>query len=595
MNDSDYIYTEENACSLWISNYTASGNVYPNSSDIDPELELGWMEACIGAQRFGDHILWPLTVIYIVMGATGTCGNILVCHVIVRNISMRTSTNFFLFSLAVADIAILLMGATFDLSVYWQQYPWVLGEPICKLRAFLSEMTSYCSVLTILAFSFERYLAICHPLYSYTMAGLKRTARIIVGLWICSALAAAPFFHYTKIHYWSDPFHGNIAEQSAFCASLETPEFLFEGSFFLFFLLPLLALIVLYISMGLTISRSANQDVRSNYCSTRRSVPQATNPCSTSRYEEATRKAGPGAGEGGGENLNRSGSKANGRSRKAVLKMLAAVVFSFFLCWAPFHTQRLLIAISQKYPRLFEGREDDLMAVNEKLYYLTGFFYYLSSTINPIIYNMMSAKYRRAFTATVTNCCSKKSHISSLRVGQDSRRTLQSTLVSHAAGVTGRSRDPAGRYLSVSQSLAASRKGSQQSTVSFVVSQGPDRRLMDLGPDKLELDLGPDKLNTSSSDLEKLKTSSSELQTLKKSSSFELEKFQKSSADLEKLDSTPRDLPSELCKLRKELELSDLKLVESSPQKLTSGQIDVYHCDPNSNCKSGENCAECVL
>ena len=136
---------------------------------------------------------------------------------------------------------------------------------------------------------------------------------------------------------------------------------------------------------------------------------------------------------------------------------------------------------------------------------------------------------------------------------------------------------------------------SQQSTVSFVVSQGPDRRLMDLGPDKLELDLGPDKLNTSSSDLEKLKTSSSELQTLKKSSSFDLEKFQKSSADLEKLDSKPRDLPSELCKLRKELELSDLKLVESSPQKLTSGQIDVYHCDPNSNCKSGENCAECVL
>ena len=29
--------------------------------------------------------------------------------------------------------------------------------------------------------------------------------------------------------------------------------------------------------------------------------------------------------------------------------------------------------------RLFEGREDDLMAVNEKLYYLTGFFYYLRS------------------------------------------------------------------------------------------------------------------------------------------------------------------------------------------------------------------------
>ena len=52
-----------------------------------------------------------------------------------------------------------------------------------------------------------------------------------------------------------DPFHDNIAEQSAFCASLDAPALLFEGSFFLFFLLPLLALIVLYISMGLTICR----------------------------------------------------------------------------------------------------------------------------------------------------------------------------------------------------------------------------------------------------------------------------------------------------------------------------------------------------
>ena len=37
--------------------------------------------------------------------------------------------------------------------------------------------TSYCSVLTILSFSFERYLAICHPLYLYTMSGTKRTTR----------------------------------------------------------------------------------------------------------------------------------------------------------------------------------------------------------------------------------------------------------------------------------------------------------------------------------------------------------------------------------------------------------------------------------
>ena len=65
------------------------------------------------------------------------------------------------------------VGVTFDLSVYWHQYPWQLGEFSCKLRAFISEMSQYCSVLTILSFSCERYLAICHPLYSYTMSGIR--------------------------------------------------------------------------------------------------------------------------------------------------------------------------------------------------------------------------------------------------------------------------------------------------------------------------------------------------------------------------------------------------------------------------------------
>ena len=40
--------------------------------------------AAIFFLRFDDHILWPLTIIYLMMGATGTCGNILVCHVILR-------------------------------------------------------------------------------------------------------------------------------------------------------------------------------------------------------------------------------------------------------------------------------------------------------------------------------------------------------------------------------------------------------------------------------------------------------------------------------------------------------------------------------
>lgn len=65
--------------------------------------------------------------------------------------------------------------------------------------------TSYTSVLTIVAFSMERYLAICHPLHSYAMSGLKRAVRIIAVLWVVSFLAALPFAMFTTVDYVDFP------------------------------------------------------------------------------------------------------------------------------------------------------------------------------------------------------------------------------------------------------------------------------------------------------------------------------------------------------------------------------------------------------
>ena len=82
--------------------------------------------------------------------------------------------------------------------------------------------TSYASVLTIVSFSMERYLAICHPLYSHTMSGFKRAMRIIGLVWFIAMIAALPYAFFTQVHYIDRPLKsGNILMKSAFCAMLQ--------------------------------------------------------------------------------------------------------------------------------------------------------------------------------------------------------------------------------------------------------------------------------------------------------------------------------------------------------------------------------------
>ena len=54
--------------------------------------------------------LIAVVIVDAVMSITGIFGNLSVCCVILRFPGMRSATNYYLFSLAVADLLILLLG-----------------------------------------------------------------------------------------------------------------------------------------------------------------------------------------------------------------------------------------------------------------------------------------------------------------------------------------------------------------------------------------------------------------------------------------------------------------------------------------------------
>ena len=78
-----------------------------NETNFD---ELCYLQQVLGPQRQPRNTLIPLTCVYLLLAILGIFGNFSVCFVIFRIPSMRSATNYYLFSLAVADLLILLLG-----------------------------------------------------------------------------------------------------------------------------------------------------------------------------------------------------------------------------------------------------------------------------------------------------------------------------------------------------------------------------------------------------------------------------------------------------------------------------------------------------
>jgi len=68
----------------------------------------------------------------------------------------------------------------------------VFGEMFCIIRGFAAETSTNATVLTITAFTIERYVAICHPFISHTESNLPRAFKYILIIWVIALTLAFP-------------------------------------------------------------------------------------------------------------------------------------------------------------------------------------------------------------------------------------------------------------------------------------------------------------------------------------------------------------------------------------------------------------------
>ena len=69
-----------------------------------------FLQNTVGPKYLPLQVVLPITIVYVIIFVTGVVGNVAVCLVIIRNPGLQTATNYYLFSLAVSDLAVLVLG-----------------------------------------------------------------------------------------------------------------------------------------------------------------------------------------------------------------------------------------------------------------------------------------------------------------------------------------------------------------------------------------------------------------------------------------------------------------------------------------------------
>ncbi|XP_062848380.1 thyrotropin-releasing hormone receptor [Trichomycterus rosablanca] len=328
-----------------------------------------------GNQTWTDHSIEykvvSVLLVIIICGA-GIVGNVMVILVVLTTKHMRTPTNCYLVSLAVADLIVLTAAGLPNIteSLFGE---WVYGYGGCLSITYLQYLGINASSCSITAFTVERYIAICHPIKAQFLCTLSRAKKIIILVWVFTTLYCVMWFCLADIE--KQVYDNRTITTCAYKIPRKYYMPIYFADFALFYVVPLLLATVLY---GLI--------ARILFLNPLPSDPKENAPNLRIGSCAGGKKSGP----------KNSSFGSTAASRRQVTKMLAVVVILFALLWMPYRT---LVVVNSF---LKEPYLDTWFLIFCRL------CIYLNSAINPVIYNAMSQKFRAAFRK-LCHCGPKKS------------------------------------------------------------------------------------------------------------------------------------------------------------------------------------------
>lgn len=292
-----------------------------------------------GSHKF---IFTFVPVVYACNFVIGMVGNSMVVAVIYRYMKLKTVANVFVLNLAVSDLTFLVtlpMWATFTAL----GYHWPFGSFLCKASAGLAIFNLYTSIFFLTALSVDRYLAIVHPMGSRRRRTLVYARITCVLVWVFAFVLSMPTVLSRDVYMVKD-------HPSTLCGIWQSNKqihLLVSLSILksvLGFFVPFLIIITCDCLIGCTLLKAKGLLRKS----------------ARSREDET-------------------------------LRMLAAAVLAFFICWAPhqlFHFMELLAMLGVV-------KDCYVLDVIDTAMPFSICLAYFNSCVNPILYGFVGHNFRK--------------------------------------------------------------------------------------------------------------------------------------------------------------------------------------------------------
>lgn len=183
---------------------------------------------CENVTAIEDVILTPRFIILtILLGALNVVvllGNTLVIMSVFTSQKLRTVTNYYIVSLAVADLMLGFSVLPFSTSVELLHY-WVFGSTWCSIWLAIDVWLCTASILNLCAISLDRYIAITRPIQYPNLMSPKRGKLIVTAVWVISFVICFP-----PLIGWDEQSTPKVDETPAIINVTESQIINYEGN-----------------------------------------------------------------------------------------------------------------------------------------------------------------------------------------------------------------------------------------------------------------------------------------------------------------------------------------------------------------------------